>query len=522
MRRHIEIVGVVVFERYDQYQLVRHAFDFTLGEALFLFRRFVDKGDIVERNEVLEISARDSDHYTEDEYEHGDPFFGYRLADEVESRGDYPLVLGLIDPLVEQHDEDRLYEYDREQRQYNALCQHETEVVTYAVVHEEQRDEAADRGQSAREDGFERLGHRVHERDFGILEYAHLFVVGVHQEYRVVHRDRELQDDRARRSYRRYGADRVARDDVGAHVEQYRYTERGKEDERLEIALRGEQKYDEYDRDGDGNEFGHIVERAVHEYTRVLRHTGDVIAHRRIVDLRYGAVVDARLQQVVYMRFYRVESGYDCVVGTALREVHVEYVSGIAVGLLDELVRDLLLKGVEIAERGGYELLAQTGRVGEIGLQVAAVHKIVERTYPNDVFRKKVLALDLDIYQFCIVIDIVDYGLNIISAEVGNAESRVAHDPVLFGEILLADDGIGVFVEIGQHVAFLFGKDPTDYGKSHQKHEHAENDHFVFKQPFGEFCHNYSLSLLCAKHMCMRPHFHYEYYNINVRRLTND
>ena len=504
MLGQVDVAVAVILIGYDQDELIVGALDLSLSEALFLFGRLVGERDVVERHQPLEVCGRDRDRYAQHDDDDGHPLVGDRLADKVEPRGDDPIVVSLVYQFLGQYEQDGLNEYDRKQRQYDALCKDKAEIVADAVVHEEQRDKAADRRQRARQDGFERLGHRVHECDLGVFERAQLLLEGVAEEDGVVHRDRQLQDDRARRGDRRDRAYRVARDDVGAHVEQDGYAQRREEDERFEIAVRRQQQNDEHDQHRRDDELGHVVERAVDEDTRVLRHTGEVVPLRRVVDLSDRAVLDALVQNALYLFFERVQSIDDGVVRAALREVDVEYVCGLAVRLFDKLVLELGAHRIEIGLND-----VQYASSFKQQLKGSVLLKVVKRTYPNDIARKERLVLDRPFecarlfgYVFrvpahvCVVgsgaVDKCDDALDIFTGKIGYADSGVADDAVLFVEHLLADRRVRLGVEIGQHVAFLVGQYRPYDGQRHQQDQNAYDRDLVIEQPFGKACHFFS------------------------------
>ena len=187
-------------------------------------------------------------------------------------------MLALHDGLIEDNDEHGLQNYHREQGQEHAFRQHEAEVVTHAELHEEEGDKAAYRGQSAGGDGGERLGQRRDHRVARVKFDAQLFVIGMHEEDGIVHRQRQLQYGRAGGSYRGDGPHGVARDDIAAHVEQNGDAERGEEDERFEIGMRGEEQYEKHRHDRDRHENGHVAHRTCHEYARVFRRAAEIIA----------------------------------------------------------------------------------------------------------------------------------------------------------------------------------------------------------------------------------------------------
>ena len=376
----VALVSLLCRIRDHDDDLVGAALQDILRGGHLLGRRGFGGGDIGERGERLKISAGQADHRADGDDRDRHALFGYVLGDKAKPWLDYPRMLALHDGLIEEHDEHGLQNYHREQGQEHAFRQHEAEVVTHAELHEEEGDKAAYRGQSAGGDGGERLGQRRDHRVARVKFDAQLFVIGMHEEDGIVHRQRQLQYGRAGGSYRGDGPHGVARDDIAAHVEQNGDAERGEEDERFEIGMRGEEQYEKHRHDRDRHENGHVAHRTCHEYARVFRRAAEIIAGLGGDGLADQSRRFLLVDVVVDYLFDPIERVDGHVVARGALQVKGEQICGhdravAQLGRFDIVFRRAV---IYLLRHHGIDALDETADAA-----VAQLQDHVERAYPN-------------------------------------------------------------------------------------------------------------------------------------------
>ena len=161
------------------------------------------------------------------------------VAEAAERREHAPaLTLGrarlfrrLADELIRPQNQAGQHREHAQQAAQHALGQHDAEIHADLEAHEHQHQQAHDRRDRAAGDRAERRRERARHGGLAVGVGLQLLPVAVHEDDRIVHRERKLQNGRdARRDVRR-----LAEDDVRALIEQHRHADRQQKQHRLKV-----------------------------------------------------------------------------------------------------------------------------------------------------------------------------------------------------------------------------------------------------------------------------------------------